>query len=90
MKTVKATITSKNQLTLPAKLVRKYNLDKNRLVVITEKKNSIEIRPQPSLEERMRPHWEKFRATRPNIKPLSEKQLKQAIRESVAEGATKK
>jgi len=89
MKTVNATITSKNQLTLPAKIVRRYGFDKNRQVIITEKKGVIEIRPQPTLEERMQKHWDKFRRQQPNFKPLSDAELKQAIAESVAEGAAK-
>ena len=82
MKTIKATLTSKNQLTLPAKLVRKYNLDKQRVVVITERKNSIEIRPQPSLEERMRKNWQKLPAHKGTQTDL---EFKQAVRDAFAE-----
>jgi len=76
------TVTSKNQITLPAELVRKYKLDKNRRLSITEKKGALELRPQPSLEERMRPHWEAFRKSHPNHKPLTDEELKRAIRDS--------
>lgn len=84
------TITSKNQITLPAELVRKYKLDKNRTLTITDKKGALELRPQPTLEERMRPHWEEFHRTHPNHKPLNDEELKKAIREAVAYGAWRK
>ncbi len=79
MTPINAKITSKNQLTLPAKLVRKYKIDKNRAVTITENNGVIEIRPQPTLEERMRQAWKKlpaFQGTK------TDEDLKQAIRDT--------
>lgn len=64
-------------------------MDTNRAVTITDKNGVIEIRPQPSLEEVMKPYWDEFKRTHPNFKPLTDEELKQAIREAVAEGATR-
>jgi len=82
MKTIKATITSKNQLTLPAKLVRKYGFDKQRIVNLTERNGKIEIQALPSLEERMRKHWQKLP---PHKGTKTDQELKQAIRDAFAE-----
>lgn len=60
MKTVNARISSKNQLTLPAALVRKYKLDVNRAVTITDKGGVITIKPAPTLDERMREAWKQL------------------------------
>lgn len=87
MTPINARVTSKNQLTLPAKLVRKYKIDKNRAVTITDRNGVIEIRPQPTLEERMHQAWEKlppFKGTR------DDEELKQAIQDAVARGAMRK
>lgn len=81
MKSVNATITSKNQLTLPIKLVRKYKLDINRHVTITEKNGMLVINPQPPLQERLEKLWAQF----PAIKGIqTDEELKQATREAFA------
>ncbi len=84
MTSVKARITSKNQLTLPAALVRKYKLDINRNVTITEKNGTLVIKPEPSLSEVMQPIWAEFHRTHPNFKPLSDAEFKQATRDAFA------
>lgn len=76
------TITSKNQITLPAELVRKYKLGKNRVLTITDKKGVLELRPQPSLEERMRPHWEAFKKSHPNFPKLSDEDIHNEVRKA--------
>lgn len=62
MKDTIVTITSKNQITLPAALVRKLKLEKNRQLKLTENKGKLELTPQPSLEERMQKFWQSLPA----------------------------
>ena len=69
------TVTSKNQITLPADIVRKYKLSKNRQLRISDKEGKLELKPLPTLEERMRPHWEEFHRTHPNFKPPAEDEI---------------
>ena len=45
MKTVKATITSKNQLTIPIKYVRNLGLDTTRQVTVTQRGGKLIITP---------------------------------------------
>ena len=78
------TVTSKNQITLPADLVRKYKLDKNRILTITDKKGALELRPQATLEERMRPHGEEFKRTHPNFKPPTEDKIHEEVSDTYA------
>lgn len=81
MISVNATLTSKNQLTLPIKLVRKFKLDKNRSLIISEKKNgTIEIRPQPSLQSRMQKHWDEFHRTHPDFPKLTDEDIRHEAR----------
>jgi AbrB family looped-hinge helix DNA binding protein len=76
------TITSKNQITLPADYVRKLSWQKNRQLVITQRGNEIVLKAQPSLEQAMAPIWEEMRQY---IKhPMNDAELKDAIRESFA------
>lgn len=85
MKDKIVTITSKNQITLPAEYVRKLKLAKNRTLTARLKGDGLELKPQPTLEERMKKHWEWFKKTHPNHKPLTDEELKQEIKQSVAE-----
>ncbi len=82
MTTVNATVTSKNQLTLPIKLVRKYKLDKNRVVTITDRDGVIEIRLQPTLEQRMKKHWDAFHRSHPNFPALSDEDIHGEVRKA--------
>lgn len=61
-------------------------MDTHRIVTISDKNGVIEIRPTPSLQERMQKHWDKlppFQGTK------TDEELKAAIAEAVAEGAAK-
>lgn len=82
MKTVNARISSKNQLTLPAALVRKYKLDVNRNVTIVDKGGAITIRPEPTLEDRMHKAWKQL----PPFKGVqSNEEFQQIAREAWAD-----
>lgn len=82
------TLTSKNQITLPIEFVRKFNLGRNRTLQATEKNGMLELKPSQSVEEIMAPVWKEMRK---HVKrPLSDEELTQAIRESVAYGAWRK
>lgn len=63
------TITSKNQITLPAAMVRELKLGKNRQLQATLTNNGLRLRVEPSLEERMQKHWDSFHQTHPGFKP---------------------
>lgn len=84
------TITSKNQITLPAELVRRLGLTRHRVLRITEKKGVIELKPAQTLEQRMQKHWDAFSKAHPNHKPMNDEELKTAIGEAVAYGAWEK
>ncbi len=85
MKEVIVTITSKNQITLPAQYVRKLKLTRNRTLKVTEKRGVLELKPQPSLEEVMAPIWKEMKKQLKGKKPLTDEGLNQAIRDSYAE-----
>lgn len=76
------TITSKNQITLPAEFVRNLNLTKSRKLSLQRRGNTLILKPQiaDDILGRMQKHWKHQAAKR----PLSDKELKQAIRDSVA------
>jgi bifunctional DNA-binding transcriptional regulator/antitoxin component of YhaV-PrlF toxin-antitoxin module len=85
MKRRHVTVTSKNQITLPADLVRKYKLDEHRVLEVNEKNGSLVLSPAPTLDETLATIHE---LTRPYLgdKPvLSDEELKQAIRQTAAE-----
>lgn len=79
------TITSKNQITLPADYVRKVKLARNRALRAELRGNTIVLTPQPALGESMRQFWGKHQAER----SLSDEELKQAIRSSAAARSAK-
>jgi bifunctional DNA-binding transcriptional regulator/antitoxin component of YhaV-PrlF toxin-antitoxin module len=85
MTPIKATITSKNQITLPVKLVRKYKLDKNRVVIFTDKNGVIEIHPQPSIKESMAPIWKAMHTHLKDKPVLTEEEFSQAVHQSFAD-----
>lgn len=79
MKDIIVTITSKNQITLPAATVRKMKLEKLRRLKLTEKKGKLELTPEPSLRDRLEKSW----ATLPPLYGTkTDNGLKQAIREA--------
>lgn len=75
MKRRNVTVTSKNQITLPADLVRKYKLDENRVLEVREHNGALELRPQPSVEDLMKKHWDHFKAKNPDYVPPTGKAL---------------
>ena len=82
MKRRNVTVTSKNQITLPADLVRKYKLDENRVLEVRERNGVLELRPTLSLEERMQETWKilpPFTGTKTNA------ELTQATRDAYAQ-----
>ena len=82
MKRRSLTVTSKNQITLPADLVRKYKLDENRVLEVRERNGVLELRPTLSLEERMQETW---KILPPFTGTKTDADLKQAIRNAYAE-----
>jgi len=76
------TITSKNQITLPAEYVRELHLAKSRKLSVQRHGNALILKPQTAddILEKLQKHW-KHQA---NKRPLSEAELKRAIRDSVA------
>lgn len=62
MKTVKSTLTSKNQITIPVEFVRKMNLRRNRQFQVRQRGNDLILTPLPSLEEALQPVWKQASA----------------------------
>lgn len=85
MQTKNITITSKNQITLPIEYVRNMRLAQNRVLQVELRGKSIVLTPQPTLGDSMRQFWGKHHAKR----PLTDEELKQAIRTSSVKGITK-
>lgn len=82
MKTVNTRISSKNQLTLPMALVKKYGLDVSRNVTITDKGGALIIRPEPPLEKRIGKLWQSLPAR--TFPPLSDEQISAETRATYA------
>lgn len=73
------TITSKNQITLPANYVRLVGLGKHRRMNVQIRGEEIILKPEKSLESRAKDAWSKL----PNfIGTSSDLELRAAIRES--------
>ncbi|MEO7364519.1 MAG: AbrB/MazE/SpoVT family DNA-binding domain-containing protein [Candidatus Saccharimonadales bacterium] len=85
MITKNVTITSKNQITLPSEYVNLLQLAQNRVLLAELRGGKIILSPQPDLAEAMQQFWGKHSAKR----PLTESELKLAVRSSVAGGASK-
>lgn len=79
------TITSKNQITLPIEYVRKMHLERSRVLQVELRGKTIVLTPQPALADTMRQFWGKHKAKR----PLTDEEIKQAVRTSSAERAAK-
>ena len=58
---MKATITSKNQITIPAAVVRQMKLGPQRTVVVEWRGDEIVIKPQPDVREEFEALWVKNR-----------------------------
>lgn len=78
MKTV--TLTSKNQITIPAEIVRQLKLDKTRKLVIEVEKDRLVLKRQKDLEE----IWADFHTQiKPQIiRPLSDEEIRRARQEA--------
>jgi bifunctional DNA-binding transcriptional regulator/antitoxin component of YhaV-PrlF toxin-antitoxin module len=76
------TITSKNQITIPAEFVRNMQLGKSRKLSVRQRGNALILKPQTAddILKSMQKHWKHQAGKR----PLTDKELKQAIRDSVA------
>jgi bifunctional DNA-binding transcriptional regulator/antitoxin component of YhaV-PrlF toxin-antitoxin module len=85
MSTRNITITSKNQITLPIDFVRNMHLTRNRVLQIELRGKAIVLTPQPMLGDTMRQFWGKHNAKR----PLSDDEIKQAVRTSSVERIAK-
>lgn len=78
------TITSKNQITLPADFVRKLNLTKNRRLAVRQRGEELILKPEPSLEEIMTPIWKEMKKHLKGKKPLTDEELNRAVRDTYA------
>lgn len=85
MTTKNVTITSKNQITLPSEYVNALQLAQNRVLQADLCDGKIILSPQPNLSEAMQQFWSKHSAQQ----PLTETELKQAIRSSAAKRASR-
>lgn len=90
MRTKEITITSKNQITLPAEYVRNLKLEKSRRLTVRRRGDEIILKPEATLEERMKPIWDEVAKHRRGKRSLNDRELKQAIRESVVSAWEKK
>lgn len=79
MNTYTVTITSKNQITLPAQLVKRLQLARGKRLQVTEQDGCIEMTAHPSLQDRLAPfHTEMAKHLRG--RSLSEKELNDSLR----------
>ena len=62
MTTKNITITSKNQITIPADLVRKMQLNKHRRLSIRKRGDELILKPEPALEGHLQKIWEQLPA----------------------------
>lgn len=86
MNTYTVTITSKNQITLPIHLVRKFNLQKGQKLQVDSEGSSIKLKKQPSLEETMAPFHAEIAKKLKGKKPPTNEELSRAAREIWASG----
>jgi bifunctional DNA-binding transcriptional regulator/antitoxin component of YhaV-PrlF toxin-antitoxin module len=84
MTTRNATITSKNQITIPADMVRELNLGNSRSVTITTKKDSLVLKPQPNVETVMSPIWQEMHAHLKTPKKLTDKDIHEEVQRTYA------
>ena len=85
MTTRNITVTSKNQVTLPAEYVRRVGLNRNRVMRAELRGDTILLTPQATLGDSMRQFWGKHQAEQ----PLTDEELKKAIRSSAADHLSK-
>lgn len=85
MNTRSVTVTRKNQITLPAEYVKALHLSQSRVLNAEVQGGRIVLSPQPILSDTMKQFWGKHSANR----PLTDDEIKQAIRASSAERAVR-
>lgn len=81
MNTYTVTITSKNQITLPVKLVRSMGLSKGEKLEVTSTANSVELTKQPTFHETMQPLWDKVATQMKSKTPPTNEELSRAARD---------
>jgi len=59
------TVTSKNQVTLPADIVRQFAIARNRQFELKVEGNSLRLTPKPSLEATMQKYAQRHSAKKP-------------------------
>jgi bifunctional DNA-binding transcriptional regulator/antitoxin component of YhaV-PrlF toxin-antitoxin module len=79
MKT-EATITSKNQITIPSRVVKELKLHNTRVFSLEVKSGSILLTPKPNLKDTMSKYWSKHNAK----SPVNDADLNNAIRIGIA------
>jgi len=57
MTTKNITITSKNQITIPADIVREFQFNKHRRLTIRKRGDELILKAQPDLEEQLSDIW---------------------------------
>lgn len=86
MTTYTVTITSKNQITLPVKLVRKYNFTKGQQLELQEVGTGIRLKKEPTFQEKMQPLWDKVATQLEGKTPPTNEELSRAARDIWASG----
>ncbi len=85
MSTRNVTITSKNQITLPTEYVKALHLSRSRVLEAEVQDGRIILSPQPVLSDKMKQFWGRHSAGH----PLTDDEIKQAVRTASAERAAK-
>jgi bifunctional DNA-binding transcriptional regulator/antitoxin component of YhaV-PrlF toxin-antitoxin module len=82
MTTKSVTITSKNQITIPAYLVREMQLSTHRRLSIRKQGNELILKPEPALQDQLQKIWKQL----PTFKgTISDEELKRTTREAWAD-----
>lgn len=88
MKTI--TLTSKNQITIPADIVKAMKLQKSKRLTVVIKDESIVLQPVPEPRKRIVSMWERNAPIVQSKKPLTDTQLKQIKKEAWEEHVAQK
>lgn len=86
MNTYTVTITSKNQITLPARLVRSMGLSKGEKLEVTSTNNSVKLTKTPTLEDSMAAFHKQIAKKLKGKRPLTNAELSRAARDIWASG----
>ena len=91
MKTVTTTITSKNQITIPALIVRNLNLKHSRQLRVRLRGDDIVLTPLPTLRDNLLSVWDQ--AAKTIKQPQTDEDIKRSLRSIASrqalDGATK-